>query len=184
MFCAGYERGGRDACLGDSGGPLMCQVSWIEHKGSKQCLSHTELLWGESCGTSLFIKPFLQEQDRWYIYGVTSNGYGCARANRPGVYTKVSNYIDWIDNIITTYTPLRNETTISEEGSDEDFYADLEVAENKRPNRIDTCKGYRCPLGECLPASSVCNGFIECSDGSDEWQCNRHALNSTKLDPD
>lgn len=34
-----------------------------------------------------------------------------------------------------------------------------------------TCTGHRCPLGECLPKSRLCNGFIECSDGSDEINC-------------
>ncbi|KAL1139366.1 hypothetical protein AAG570_006350, partial [Ranatra chinensis] len=41
--------------------------------------------------------PFLcLDQGNYTIYGITSWGHGCGRTNSPGVYTKVSHYIDWI----------------------------------------------------------------------------------------
>lgn len=63
MIAAGYRQGGRDACNGDSGGPLYI---------------------------------FDQDQNDFVLVGVVSWGKGCARANKYGVYSKVSQVLDWI----------------------------------------------------------------------------------------
>ncbi|XP_026326180.1 serine protease snake-like [Hyposmocoma kahamanoa] len=72
QLCAGILAGGVDACQGDSGGPLQVRINLPP---SSQGAIH-------------------------YLIGVTSFGYGCALPNTPGVYTRVSSFIDWIESIV------------------------------------------------------------------------------------
>uniref|UniRef100_A0A182MUC6 Peptidase S1 domain-containing protein n=1 Tax=Anopheles culicifacies TaxID=139723 RepID=A0A182MUC6_9DIPT len=75
QLCAGDPHGGKDTCEGDSGGPLQMKLSF----------------------TGLHRMP-----DRYYIVGITSNGGICGTVNRPGLYTRVSSYIDWIELVLRT----------------------------------------------------------------------------------
>lgn len=61
MICAGAEEGGKDACDGDSGGPLS-----------------------------------VVEEERYVLVGLAAFGEGCARPGIPGVYSRVSKFLDWI----------------------------------------------------------------------------------------
>ncbi len=67
MVCAGFPQGGRDACAGDSGGPLLVPTG---------------------PGNTL------------QVAGLTSFGLGCARPNAPGVYTRVSEFTDWVNETV------------------------------------------------------------------------------------
>lgn len=60
----------KDSCQGDSGGPLMG-------------------LYNDRKGGNYF-----------YLVGIVSNGIGCGIAGWPGVYTRVSSYISWIQSNI------------------------------------------------------------------------------------
>uniref|UniRef100_A0A8I5N4C4 Peptidase S1 domain-containing protein n=1 Tax=Papio anubis TaxID=9555 RepID=A0A8I5N4C4_PAPAN len=86
MLCAGYLEGERDACLGDSGGPLMCQVdgAW---------LLAGIISWGEGCAErnrpGVYIS--LSAHRSWVekiVQGVQlrgrAQGSGALRAPSPG----------------------------------------------------------------------------------------------------
>ncbi|GIY11809.1 plasma kallikrein [Caerostris darwini] len=75
-LCAGGLKN-RDACSGDSGGPL-----------------------------------FGKYDGKWHSVGVVSWGMGCGREGYPGVYTKVSEYLDWIAEEMSDSPPCDDEEDI------------------------------------------------------------------------
>ncbi|KAI5643891.1 trypsin domain-containing protein [Phthorimaea operculella] len=72
QICAGKLSGGVDSCQGDSGGPLQVRIPLQSY----------------------------EEGSIHYVLGVTSFGFGCALENTPGVYTRVSPFLDWIENFV------------------------------------------------------------------------------------
>ncbi|KAL0821285.1 hypothetical protein ABMA28_005885 [Loxostege sticticalis] len=72
QLCAGNLSGGVDACQGDSGGPLQIKIPLPPSTSSRM----------------------------YHIVGITSFGIGCALPNLPGIYTRVSSFVAWIEEIV------------------------------------------------------------------------------------
>lgn len=79
--------------------PILSHCKHIEDEiGNEICAGLSEggrdACQGDSGGPFLCRNPMAKNQ--WYLAGIVSHGEGCARPHEPGVYTRVSKYIDWI----------------------------------------------------------------------------------------
>ncbi|KAF5302968.1 hypothetical protein FQA39_LY10146 [Lamprigera yunnana] len=115
---AGWGWTNEDSQIGSRGNRLQkakvnilttetCQL-WYKSQGKKTKIQQTQICAGyeqggvDSCwadsGGPLMVPS--EAGDQVMVVGVVSTGIGCARPALPGIYTRLSEYISWIESIV------------------------------------------------------------------------------------
>lgn len=80
---------------------------------------------GDSGGPLFFTQPTVNDSPQ---IGITSYGYECGDSSRPGVYTRVSQFLDWIEDQTGNASSGVRDLTISNDGEHYSGYPDVNFA--------------------------------------------------------
>ena len=51
---------------------------------------------------------FDQDRRAWVLVGIVSNGIRCGEPNLPGIYTRLSKYLQWINSVVSGWQYVGN----------------------------------------------------------------------------
>jgi secreted trypsin-like serine protease len=77
-----------------------CPVVYPDYDNKKQLCAGTKQYTKDSCQGDSGGPLVYQVNGAWILSGVVSYGDECAKINKPGVYARVSYYLDWIKKSI------------------------------------------------------------------------------------